>query len=765
VIPDTASSQAGTATLPRPLTPLVGRQRELTEVAALLENHRLVTLSGPGGCGKTRLAVAVATELTGKFADGVWWVDLAVLTDPDGVTPAVATVLRIREQPGRLLHETFRDRLGDSDLLLILDNCEHLVGACAALVTALLAGSTRLRILTTSREPLRLNGERIWPVLPLPVPDPGNLPPPHSLPRYDAVRLLVERVSAVEPGFTVTADNAAAVALVCHKLDGIPLAIELTAARVRMLAIEEIAAGLTTSFDLATGGWRGAAPQQRTLRATMDWSHALLTTEEAVLFRRLAVFRCGFTASAATAVCAGAEIDPEWVFDLLTRLVDKSLVLVDKRDGKTRYRLLQMVGQYAREKLTEPGEAVELHTRHARYFLGFAEDIEPRINTAGRELWLARLESEVDNLRAALSWSRTEGPPDLHVRLASVLMWFWLYRGHLTEGRSWLASAIDLGRGHPDRHTAGALNGAGLLAWSQGDHPAAHAHLAESIALWRELGQPVGLAEALRFLSATAEAEGDYPRARSLIEESVRLLRTETSTFDLAMALARLGGTAALQEDFDTAWPALEESAAISRRTGDEWVLALALRQIGLAGLRRGDHAKATGALTECLALLRGQQEGFLSSTAMETLAAVLAAQEEHPRAARLFGAAEALRERMGVTILFPVDHERGVAHAKAALGEGAFRAAWSSGRALSLAGAIDLALQPATPATTPPELTAREADVLRLVARGLTNEQVAKELFISPRTVNWHLTSVYAKLGLRSRTEATRFALERGLH
>ncbi|HEU5472303.1 MAG TPA: LuxR C-terminal-related transcriptional regulator [Actinophytocola sp.] len=737
----------------------------MAEVAALLGSHRLVTLSGPGGCGKTRLAVAVAIELSGSYKDGVWWVDLAVLAEPDGVAQAVAEVLGIREQPGHSLLDTIRAWLRDSDLLLVLDNCEHLISACAELVPALLAGSARLRILTTSREPLRVNGERTWPVLPLPVPDPCNLPPAHRLPRYDAVQLLVERVSAVEPGFTLTADNAAAVALVCHKLDGIPLAIELTAARARMLAIEEIAARLTTSFDLTAGGWRGASPQQRTLHATMDWSHALLTTEEAALFRRLAVFRCGFTAAAATDVCAGAEIDPARVFDLLTRLVDKSLVLVEKQDGKTRYRLLQMVRQYAREKLTEPDEAVELHTRHARYFLDFAEDIQPRINTADREQWLTRVESDVDNLRAALSWSRTEGPPEVHVRLANALVWFWLYRGHLTEGRGWLAGAAHIGHGRPDHHTAEVLNGAGLLAWALGDYGAAREHLTEAIALWRELGRPVGLSEALRFLSATAEAEGDYPQARSHIEESVQLLRTETNTFELAMSLARFGGTAALQGDFDTAWPALEESVAIGRRTGDEWVLALALRQIGLAGFRSGDYPKATGALTECLALLRRQQESFLSLTAMELLAAVFATQSEHQRAARLFGAAEALRARAGLVVILPVDYERGVATVKDALGERAFRTAWAKGRALSLTDAIDLALKPTTPTAATPELTAREADVLRLVAHGLTNDQVARKLFISPRTVNWHLTAIYAKLGLRSRTEATRFALEHGLH
>jgi predicted ATPase len=322
VISDTISSPAGASTLPRPLTPLVGREREVTGAAALLASHRLVTLSGPGGCGKTRLAVAVATELAGAFADGVWWVELAALGEPAAVARAVAAVLGVREQPGCPLSSTLGDRLRDGELLLVLDNCEHLVDACAALVSALLAGCSRLRILTTSREPLRVSGDRTWRVRPLPVPDPWNLPPAHSLQRYDAVRLLVERVSAVEPGFTVTADNAEAVALVCHKLDGIPLAIELTAARAGMLAIEEIAR-LSTPFDLATGGCRGASPRQRTLRATMDWSHALLTSQEATLFRRLAVFRGGFTAAAAEAVCAGPQIDTARVFDLLARLVDK----------------------------------------------------------------------------------------------------------------------------------------------------------------------------------------------------------------------------------------------------------------------------------------------------------------------------------------------------------------------------------------------------------------------------------------------------------
>jgi predicted ATPase/DNA-binding CsgD family transcriptional regulator len=703
--------------LPRPLTPLVGRDRELAELTALLTGHRLVTLTGPGGCGKTRLAVAVAAEVAGAFADGVRWVELTGVAEPEGVARAIESALAGRERPA------------DRDLLLVLDNCEHLVEACAAAVSALLAACPGVRILVTSREPLRINGERDRSVPPLPVPDPGNLPPVRSLPRYDAVRLLVERISAVEPGFAVNADNARAVALVCQQLDGLPLAIELTAARARMLAIEEIAARLTTP----------------------------------VLFRRLAVFRSGFTAAAAEAVCGGAEIEPAQVFDLLTRLVEKSLVLVVKHRGAARYHLLETIRQYAWEKSHDAGEAAESQRRHARYFLELAEDIAPRLNTADRDRWLARLKSEVDNLRAALAWSRGGGPPGVAVRLAAALMWFWLYGGYFSEARGWLAGAANRAAGQPDRRTATAIAqahaGAGFLALAQGDHAGARAHLERSVALWRKLPQAQGLGQALRWLSATVEAQG-----RALIEESVRSLGGAPNGFELARSLAKLGHLAEVQDDLGAAWPAFEESVAISRRIGDRWSLAMALRLLGIAESHRGRYQRAADRLTEALALLRDADHTFLTVHCLEALAAVLAERDEPVRAARLFGAMEALRERVGLAVMYPQDHERGVATARVALGDKAFHAGWAAGRTMSLVAATKLALEAAAPTAAPAELTARETDVLRLVARGMTNEQVARELFISPRTVNWHLTSVYGKLGLRSRTEATRFALEHGL-
>ncbi|HEV8556141.1 MAG TPA: LuxR C-terminal-related transcriptional regulator [Actinophytocola sp.] len=374
----------------------------------------------------------------------------------------------------------------------------------------------------------------------------------------------------------------------------------------------------------------------------------------------------------------------------------------------------------------------------------------------------------MDNLRAAPAWSRTGDPPDVHVRLTAALVWFWLYRGHFSEARGWLAGAADRVCGQPDRHTATAMAqahaGAGFMTLAQGDHAAARAHLERSVGLWRKLPNPWGMGQALRWLSATVEAEGDHPLARSLIEESVRLLRSQPHSFDLARSLARLGNVAVVQEDFDTAWSALEESVVISRRTDDRWSLATALWRCGVAELHRGRYQRAADWLTEGLALLRDVDYTFLRLHCMETLAAVFARHDEPIRAARLFGALAALRERVGLSVMYPRDHERGMAAAKTALGDNAFHTAWTTARTMSLAAAMELALEPAAPAAAP-ELTARETDVLRLVARGMTNEQVAKELFISSRTVNWHLTAVYSKLGLRSRTEATRFALEHGLH
>src|SRR5829696_434443 len=427
--------------LPLQLTGLVGREREISEVGRLLAEARLLTLTGPGGSGKTRLALAVASEVVEGYEDGAWLVELAPLSDPELVPEAVASVLGVREATGSPLLETLAEHLVSKSMLLVLDNCEHLIDASASLAEVLLRRCPNLSILATSREGLGITGEATFAVPPLSLPDPRRLPDPEMLPRYEATRLFVERVRAVKQDFSLTEGNAVAVAQVCYRLDGIPLAIELAAARARVLSVEQISSRLDDSFRLLTGG-RAVLARHRTLTATMDWSHELLSTEEKALFRGLSVFAGGWTLEAAEAVCNGEGLEREDLLDLLASLVDRSLVLVSERDGEVRYRLLEVVRQYAAEKLEVAGEAGPLGERHAKYYLALAEDAEPELRGARYGAWLGRLEAEHGNLRAALRWFLYRDEAELALRLAGALGEFWYLSGQVSEGRQWLEEAL-----------------------------------------------------------------------------------------------------------------------------------------------------------------------------------------------------------------------------------------------------------------------------------------------------------------------------------
>src|SRR5919107_456300 len=647
--------------LPLELSSFVGRETEIAEVKQLLleeGKNRLLTLTGPGGCGKTRLALAVAFEAVGRFEEGgVWWVELASLSDSELVVQAVASTLGVREAQDRPLIETLSKHLGSRKMLLALDNCEHLVESCAALADALLRACPNLWILTTSREALGIAGERAWLVPSLSLPGPQNLPPLEELPHYEAVRLFVERAGAVASAFELTEHNAPAVAQLCCGLDGMPLAIELAAARVRVLSVEQIASRLKDSFGLLTGGSRTSVPRQQTLRATIDWSHELLSDYEQVLFRRLSVFAGGFTLEAAEAVCVGEDLERGEVLDLLTSLVDKSLVLVDQqRGGEARYRLLETVRQYGQEKLNESGEGPTIKRHHADFFLKFAEQVEPNLNGKDRGSWLERLEIEHDNFRAALAWSsEEEAEGETGLRLAGALSWFWFHREYWSEWRKWLdrALAAQEGAGEP-RWTAArakALSGGGFLAWMQGDQVTARSQLEESVALLREVGDKQGLAQALRFLSGSFESQGEYALARPLAEESVELFREGEDKFGLAITLSRLGITALAQGDDAAAWAYLEEGVAFSREIEDDWALALALRNLGIGAFRLGDYERSATWLRESLAVLR-EPGNPLYMQNLELLAAAVSMRGEHGRAAWLFGAAEALREAGGALVL-----------------------------------------------------------------------------------------------------------------
>jgi non-specific serine/threonine protein kinase len=784
--------------LPLVLSSFVGREKELAEVERLLAGGtRLLTLTGPGGCGKTRLALEAAREASGGFEDGAWWVGLAPLSEPDLVPRAVASALGVREVPGRSLEEVLVEHLKARSTLLVLDNCEHLIGACAALADALLPSCPSLRILATSREALGIAGERAWLVPSLTLPDdPQRLPPVEELSRYEAVRLFVERAEAVS-GFALTEHNASAVARVCRRLDGIPLAIELAAARAKVLSVEQIADRLDGSFQLLTGGSRVALPRQRTLRATIGWSHELLSEEERALFRRLSVFADGFALGAAEAVCPGEDLEEDEVLDLLSRLVDKSLVLARERGGEMRYRLLETVRHYGREKLEAAGEAEEVRRRHALFFLELAEEAEPAMLGPRQDAWMGRLEREHDNLRAALGRLREEGAVERGLRLAGALGRFWWFRGYFTEGRAWLEELLELAEASGRTAVrAKALHALGVLIhrsadYAAGDQELARSRLEESIEIYRELGDGPGAAVVLWNLGRLSNEAGDLETARSSLEEGLELERRSGNERGIAQTRSSLGFTALLQGAHGPARAHLEESLRVLRRLGSTEDITRCLLFLGHLACDRGDYAAARARFAEMMEDGPLERHRYAVPFALEACVR-LAAGEGHPkRALRLAGAADALRQTIGNPLppAFQAYLRCDLDRARRALNEDEGAAAFEEGQAMTLQEATAHALE--EPTTTPREegdahhapaegasaiedevrpgaypdgLTAREVEVLGLLAGGKTNKRIAAELFLSVSTVQRHVANAYAKIGAHGRAEATAYALSKGL-
>ena len=760
--------------LPLQLSSFVGRQKELAEVRRLLENTRLLTLTGPGGCGKTRLALEVAQGLVEGFEDGVWLVELAPLADPTLVPQAVASTLSVREQPGRSLTETLSHPLRTRKLLLVLDNCEHLVEACASLAETLLRSCPELHVLATSREALGITGEVAWPVPSLSLPDLRRLPDIESLPHYESACLFVERAAAVKPTFALTERNAAAVAQVCYRLDGIPLAIELAAARTRVLSVEQIADRLDDCFRLLAAGGRTAMPRHKTLHATMDWSHELLDREERVLFRRLSVFAGDFTLGAAEAVCAGEGLERDQVLELLSQLIYKSLVTAQEGSGEARYRLLETVCQYASEKVSKSGEAGQVRERHAGYYLALAEEAEPELKGERQVAWLERFEQEHDNLRAAISWSLERSVLQEAARFGWALWLFWWIRGHFGEGRRSMEQALSVeGSGAtPASARAQALFVAGTMACGQGDHRAAETRLEESAALFRELGDGRGVAYALGSAAVVAITEERYEQAIVYSEEATDLFLEVGDKWGAAPMLGCSAVGWLNRGDPRRAKGLAERGLALCRETGDKHGTSIALGTLARVAQAERDHQRARDLFEEGLTVSAelGNEADIVHC--LEGLASVAGAEGLIVRAAHLWGAAESLLEKIEAVYTYVPNRSlrQSQVAARSLIEEAAWEEAWAEGRAMSLEQAVEYALKkepapdPAAPEPYLAGLSAREAEVLRLVATGLTNAEVAEKLFLSSRTVDWHLSSIYRKLGLHSRAEATRFAAQHGL-
>jgi predicted ATPase/class 3 adenylate cyclase len=731
--------------LPVQLTSFIGREREMEEAKERLNSARLLTMIGPGGTGKTRLALQLAAELLPSFSDGVWVAELAPLADPALILQTIASVLGLREQLGMPLDELVFDYLRAKNILLVVDNCEHLVEACAQLVNQLLHTCSNLKIIASSREALGINGETIFRVPSLSLPEPTQITPDRLM-LSESAQLFIVRAAAVG-AFTLNEHNAAAVAQICRRLDGIPLALELAAARVTVFSVEQIATRLDDRFKLLTGGSRTALPRQQTLRATIDWGYELLSGDERTLLRKLSVFAGGWSYEAAEAICSTLD-----VLNLLTQLVNKSLVIVEGQAGEVRYYLLETVRQYASDKLVEMGEAAQARDSHFNYFFELTGKAAPKLVGSEALGWVLRLEMELDNIRAALGWG-LENNVEAVLKMLTSLLYFWNRRGLEEEGRRLISEALSeaLSRanqlpkleGEADRRRKLSLGEAwhclAMLAYSQGDNARAIESSNKASALARELGNKRLLALALAFRASGELWMGNTEGVEALLEEGIAAARESGDKYATGLPLALYGqGIALTKGDYETAGRYINEGAALLRESGDDWGATMALLSIGMTAKFRGDYNEARKQFAACEPIFRDlgdrhrvnmvkselahieryeghyekaeamyretlpewQRIGHRAAIAhqLECLATIAKVREQGPRAARLFGAAEALRDRINIpmTPLERREYEDELANLRAGMDHDAFDAAWAEGRAMSMEQAISYALEKA---------------------------------------------------------------------
>jgi len=632
---EASSAAARITNLPIPLTSFVGRTQQMTAVKRLLHpathETRLLTLTGAGGSGKTRLAIQVATDLIDRFAHGVWWVELAALSDGDLVVHAVAKALGVMERSNEPCRQSVINFLQDKQLLLVFDNCEHLIEPAAQLAAVLLSCCPQLQILTTSREALNVAGELLWQVPTFTTPDPAKLSLVNLLLQFESLQLFVARAATVQPDFVLTLANAQAVAEICHRLDGIPLALELAAARIKILSAEQIAAYLQSAlgarFDLLTQGSRTVLPRHQTLRATIDWSYNLLDEAERALFRQMAIFAGSFTLEALEQVTGsganGIPRAPLNLLDLLTQLVDKSLVMVESTAGQRRYRLLETLREYALEQLTMTAELAGLQQRHAAFFLGLAEQAAPELMSIHQHTWLMRLDAEHANLRGALSYLIATADGERALRLATAITRFWEVRGYVSEGREWLHKALAQRRTAAINTQAKALNAAGYLALRQSDFVQAQVLVAESLSLFEQCEEEMGIAEALQNLATAHINQGEYPIAQQRLEHSLTLCRSLKYNYGAARALNLLGNLAIDQDRYTAARDYYQESLHHYQSSGDQVSIATGFFNLGNTARELGDSSAARTNYEACLAISRALGHKGLTGVALRNLGVV----------------------------------------------------------------------------------------------------------------------------------------------
>jgi predicted ATPase/DNA-binding CsgD family transcriptional regulator len=852
--------------LPEQLTPLIGREPEIQAVCSLVRQPevRLVTLTGPGGVGKTRLGLQVATALVDEFDDGVYFVPLAPIRDPDLVAPTLAQTLGLQETGDQPLRDLLKASLQDKRSLLLLDNFEQVLAAVPWLAD-LLAYCPHLTILVTSRAVLHIRGGHDFPVPSLALPDFTHLPESFALSQYTAVALFLERARAINPDFLLTSANTRAIAEICIRLDGLPLAIELAAACIKLLPPQALLARLRHRLHILTSAAQDVPTRQQTLRNTLAWSYDLLDAQEQQLFRRLSVFVGGCTLEAVEGLYTAPGERPTDVLDGMASLIDKSLLQQTEQDGEEpRPVMLETIREYGLETLLASGEMESTRQAHAEYYLRLSERAELELGGPQQAAWLERLEQEHDNLRAALSWTvergETRQSTEMALRLGGALRRFWWGRGHWSEGRAFLERALAAGRSLPNPRIdpsvrAKALMAAANLAFVQSDYEQTEVLCEESLALYRELGDHYGIAFSLYRLGNVAWVRGNTAEARSLTEEALAIFKEVDHREYVAYSLFSLALVASSQGEYARACALYEESLAIHRELGNKRGIAHSLSQLAQALFdSQADHARVRSLVEECLALSKelGFKEGIAaaqcltgqlalsqsdlatahrgveqsvvlykemghrhgSAESLAVLGKVLAVEGDYAAARRqyeeslaisgelgetwmiarglvglgevvaaehklawavqLWGAAAALRDTLGVSIppIERADYGRSLSSARVHLGERAFAAAWAQGRAMTLQQALAAQGQKPpptpttaiTPSTYPAGLTIREVEVLRLLAGGLTDQQIAGKLVLSPRTVHSHISSIYSKLAVTSRSAATRYAIEHHL-
>jgi predicted ATPase/DNA-binding SARP family transcriptional activator len=699
-----------TGNLPLALTSLVGRQTLIADVCGLLRTTRMVSLVGPGGVGKTRLALEAARQSALRYPGSVWFVSLGALQDPALVPDAVARTLGVSEGLHRSVTASIAAEI-DNDTLIVLDNCEHLIDACAQLCHTVLEQSPGVRILATSREALGVPGETVWRVPPLTLPTPPC--PSHQDPdlemvieQSEAVQLFLERAALRQPRIELTVDNSALLVTICRRLDGIPLAIELAAARTSILTLSQIATRLDSALELLHARSRTLEARQQSVRAVLDWSYDLLSGEERAAFRHTAVFVGGFTLASFEAVLSivseqkSAKRNMSQGIDLLAQLVEKSLVQVETRDDQNeeaRYCLLETVQQYAAERLIASDEYPAACERHAQWFLSMVEDAEPHLARAD-SWWWERIDREHGNLRAALDWAVSANEHDIAMRFVGALWQYWQGRGYLREGRHAAERALARfeGRNIPDALKARAFDGAGTLAWRQGDNERAQALLEDALDIHRTLGDQRGMAHALHYLGAVAHHRGDFAAAARLYQESLVLRRALDDRSNTAALLNNLGLAVLALGDAERAEALLQESLALHQELGDRWNAAYTLDSLGQAALARNNPYQARGWYIAALTLLRDLDDRWCAVASIVGFAATLLVRREFRRAAVLLGAAQHAREQMGVDVMLGKHHpdDALVDELRAQLGASAFTAAFIEGRSLSVEQAILVALR-----------------------------------------------------------------------